>query len=442
MRVVAALLVVVATGCVPEVIPPPPADAGAPADLRCLRLPETIDFGEVEPTGGSATFFLFNDTPSLKRVSLEPLEPPFFASHVGPFNVNIGASAGVVFAFRPDDPRLHLGEALFTGGEGCPTQVIALRGLGTGALTVDEKLVEFGKVPLRERRSRTITLRNTRRVALDVELMVTSPGVHPVDPVRVPALGTAQVTLVAEPTEISLLDGSVILRSRDEQQRVHDVITIGVTGRGGAPKLRLSPATLSFGHAPPGMTLRRTLQVINDGDIEAHLGPLLLTLEPGDPGELQVLVPMPTDELFPQEKFELELVLTPRTPLGARAWTLQVLSDDEAGPAVLAVTANVEAIAPCTERLVPNPTSIRVPNVAFPFSAPISFSNSTDADCLIDGLELDPPGWSLLGEARQLLVPARGSAAVDFVAPSSGAGVLRFQTWGWPVDTMPISLGF
>jgi hypothetical protein len=353
--------------------------------------------------------------------------------------VNAGTSVGVAFAFRPTDAKLQLGQALFVGGEGCDTQFIELRGLGPGSLIADEATLDFGRVPLHESRTRTVTLHNTRRVPLDVEVVVTSPAVHAAPLMHVPALGLAQLELVASPTQVSVLDGSVLLRAQDAAGVTRDSLAIGILGRGGSPTLRLLSNTVSFGYVPFGRTVQRNVTVVNDGPIDAELGPLLVLTDPAAPQELSVAV-LGDGTLAPGAAVDVAVRLTPSMPAGARAWTVLITGEDEAQTRRVDVTANAAAISPCAQTLSSNPASVHVPNAAFPFTVTFSFDNPTDGACLVENLQLNPTWWTLDG-GPQLLVPAHGSRSVTLTASGPASGFLFHSTWGWAVEAVPITLG-
>lgn len=245
MRALRFILALVAAGC-------SAGPTGPPGERPCLAAGPPVDFGEVDSFSASfpapqprfENVWLTNNT-SAQLVLTTLITPPFFTAH--PLAAEIiqpGQTQSHAIGFLPRGAQLHLGEYELKDPGGCSAKV-ALRGLGRGSLEVAPRILDFGFVPVGERKTIELLFTNSRRVPMAVEELVFS-STNPNAPVTfeperliVPASGSASVLLSAAASGATFFSGT--FSGSTDVGRFH----VAVRGFGGDPPVAALAETLN-----------------------------------------------------------------------------------------------------------------------------------------------------------------------------------------------------
>jgi hypothetical protein len=256
-----------------------------------------VDFGRV-PVGAAVT-----RTVTLQnrgRSGLRLVAPEVTGDAVaaaGPFRwtspdeLGPGQTVTVEVGFAPGQVRPFLATVVVRSpdaAEAAREVTLSLTGEGIeNACAVDEGL-DFGEVALGEERERALVLDNPRDEPLTVTLSEVAAPFRQVAPggrrVTVPARGTTSVRYAFRPSVAasSLTTVLVTLGSTCPEAAVR------LRGAGIAEGLRLVPDPVDFGFAPPGLTSRRPLSVVNATARELSVALTFSSAEFSGPGQVTV----------------------------------------------------------------------------------------------------------------------------------------------------------
>lgn len=407
-------------------------DAGRASDAgTCLALPDVIDFGETPvDVGVERTVLLTNSSPTESAELTTQISGAPFATSLPPRQfLGPRQSMLVVVRFNAPDGRLHLGTLTFTGGVGCPTQNIELRGLGAGSLKSETPFLDFGFAPLGVEHTRIIRLINTRRS--EVRLTVTVPPPFRVSgPLVVPALGALEVPVSVTPLAGDVLAGRIFIIGSHATVNgtpiIGDSLDLEVRGHAGQPRIVVERTSVVLDHIPVNGVLSRTIGIRNDGDSETSLS---VVFEDGDGGSpVQGIAPAAT---FLAAHSRGEVMLELRAPFAGSLSALVSVHDaqTDAGATIIDVSGTGEIRTGCPQQLEVFPQSVMV-SPPYPATVTFTFSNPTSTVCLVDDVRGSLPGWSLAsGERDQILVPAHGTAMRTLIIDGPGNGALLWTTF-------------
>jgi hypothetical protein len=235
----------------------------------CITFPSELEFPETEVgVTERRRVIARNETGELVRgVSVEPVAAPF-QLELPLRSALIGEALELTATFTPIDGKAHVARTQLVGGEGCAPQVLELRGLGAGAVTLAPQLA-FGPVAVGTRATRSWVATNSRRRAvlltlqdLDRNLTFEVPS-----EVAIPATSTATITLrfsplVPGPAETRL----VVTSSAGDQAEVE------VTAMGGIPSAELLTPRIDIDVLSSTEGTLREVRVANTGDGDLELG--------------------------------------------------------------------------------------------------------------------------------------------------------------------------
>ncbi|MBL8913544.1 MAG: choice-of-anchor D domain-containing protein, partial [Archangium sp.] len=359
-RALASLLVTLAafSGCIdPSTFSPAP-DAG-PGVVRapdCLRMPEQIDFGEVNQTGrGDRQFFLSNNTLKSITVEIGALDDPFFSSVEGLVTIESGERVPLRISFLPPDGRLHVTSFDFLGGAGCTRQTVEVRGLGAGEILAPS-FVDFGSLPVNQPVSRRVTISNTRRSEVNGSVSLTGAGFTGPATFSIPPLGAVELEITATALSHSQFNGTLQLASNRG-----DNLFIGLAASGGVPELQLDHPSLRINTLPAPSEngrfplFQRTITLHNVGDGELRIPGFSIRANPGS--EVDELSVVFLNHIVPAEMTSTLLVhFRPRPTLGPRSWSIRFSTNQPNLPTVeIPITAEVVEQVGCGGAMITNP---------------------------------------------------------------------------------------
>jgi outer membrane protein OmpA-like peptidoglycan-associated protein len=231
-------------------------------------------------TNGGATAFNLN--------AITVSNPAFVLSGVPPlpFTLAGGASREVTVAFAPVAAIAYSELLTFTTNDGvCPTNTATLNGQGL-SVSVNPGSHDFGDVRVGQLGTpRTITLTNNGTSSIQVNLPVLTGGpdftltyVSPVAGAYPFTLGAgASVTVSANfaPQSIGAKTGAVTFTTNIPGAAP---IAVGLSGRGTAPGIAVSPMAIDFGAVDiDAGVATRTVTVTNDGTFALQLDTIALS---------------------------------------------------------------------------------------------------------------------------------------------------------------------
>lgn len=437
--------------------------AGPPDAGPCLIVdPPLLDFGEVDsfsaafpaPAPKFANVRLTNNT-SAQLVLSTLITPPFFSAH--PLSAELiqpGKTESHAIGFLPRGAQLHFGEYELKDPGGCSANV-SLRGLGRGSLEVSPRILDFGFVPVGERKTIELLFANSRRVPMAIEELrfSSSSGNAPVtfEPARlvVPASGSASVLLSAATSEVTFFSGT--FSGSTDVGSFH----LNVRGFGGNPPVAELADTL---HVPSawfyaGCQYRSATGLLRRCPFTDAVLPLGNTGLPLSRVQLALISPVPLavfradggaadDEVEllnlppgipPGQTADLRLRITPSSP-GPKTYHLTFFTNEPTGSehTVTLTTTGVDAPS-CSISVDTGPrfTFTRTPTGVL--SGTIVFSNVGTTPCLLGDLSVSgAPGFAvviLAGLVEQVEIPPGMSHAVTLegLGSSPDAGSPSFE---------------
>lgn len=284
------------------------------------------DFGSVSVgTTGTASMTVT----ALRPVTVNGVSTssPFGATATGlPKTLATGETLTVPVSFTPTTPGAQSGALTFATSSG--PLAFDLHGLGTqNGLAASPSSIAFGNVPTGGIVTSSVNVTNTGTSTTTIT-GVTAPAA-PFTATSLPPAGTtlaagASLSLPIRfaPTSTGDKNAQLVVTSSTGS------VTVPLTGTGvtGAPKLTITPTDLDFGSIPVGMTVTKTFDINNTGN-------LLLTLSKAAPPAAPFIVANPVSEgqqLSPDDTIRQSVTFTPTTA-GQFSGTYQITGNDGTG---------------------------------------------------------------------------------------------------------------
>lgn len=453
----------------------------AVAEARDCYVPALLDFGEA-PIGQAVQIPL-----SLSNVTSAPAQatlgaiaganPGFFSLEPPGPTIDVGAGqlTSVLVRFAPQTEDAVEAQVTVRRRASCPEATVRVIGRGSmQSLAWLPSDVNFGRVPLQETATRTVTFSNRSGAAL--ALAVSTDGADfstPAPTAVLPARGTVSVEVACTPTSLNALMGTLRV-----DVGTSPVLPVRVPMRcsGGGPRLRPSPSPLAFGQVPvlldqPGgrplplarqtlITRRLRLENVgtpppapNDTTFNLFLGrdgqPPVMSLSPlgnTQPGEFDVALgrydaAAGVPAVAGRNGVDVEVMLRPAA-VGLREAMLTVYSNDAVQPVQqIRLTANGVVTQPCSVGVAPSSVLFGDVPPDSNESQTLNLTNQTTTSCLVSGLEIasgSHPGFSLaphvqpaltLGPGQVMPIPVRFNSS-GLPTGSVAIGFLRFSTPG------------
>lgn len=397
----------------------------------------TLDFGEVELNRPSHAELRITNEDAFSAVIPHTAPATPFAVDAAPFVIKPGTTTTIDFSFTPTDALLHVADVTLTQAH-CAPQVVHLTGLGAGGLQAAE--LRFGFVPIGQPTTRTLTVRNSRRLAREVTL--TTPSKFELSPatLQLPALGEGTVEVTVNPVGPGTLESLVVVRATEPPL---DVTVVRVSAFPGEPGFELDPPLLELGLVPvetsttpfPPTRLRRTLTVRNTGTAALDFAPELRT---AGPVPLRFATSFPRAlSLFPGELGQLEFDASGAKPgPGDHQWPVFLTTNFDPNFQLVA-RATVLPESVCRVALeVPPMVELDPP----PSVARVKFTNLGDQDCVVDALTVTGPGMALVGEQTQRLVPKHSALTVEVTIDQVANGLLTATVLSDPQPSVAVPL--
>jgi hypothetical protein len=285
------------------------------------------DFGSVA-VGSTATTSVTVTALRAVTVTGVSTSAPFAASAGGlPKALATGDTLTVPVSFTPTTPTSQSGALTFATSSG--PLAFDLHGLGTkDGLAAAPSSIAFGDVPTGGVVTSSVNVTNTGTTTTTIT-GVAAPAA-PFTATSLPAAGTTlaagasvSVPIRFAPTTTGARSAELVLSSSTGN------VTVPLTGNGvaGAPKLTITPTDVDFGSVPVGMTVTKTFDITNTGN-------LLLTLNKAAPPAPPFLVADPVAEgqqLAPDDTIRQAVTFAPTT-VGRYTGTYQITGNDGAGP--------------------------------------------------------------------------------------------------------------
>ncbi|MFO0597437.1 MAG: hypothetical protein U0228_19160 [Myxococcaceae bacterium] len=398
----------------------------------CPATTATLDFGEVAPPLAlTQRVRIGNQRGVVLSVKVDPVALPFSAQNPSDFQLPPDTERDLTFVFAPTDARAYTGSARVTfGNSGCAPLVVSLSGQGKGGLQFPPVL-DFGPVPLHQSTTRAIPFTNAGRAPITFVPRSTVPGfVVPPGAITIAPQASVMLEVSVAPDTPGKLEGSLAL----EGDGIGGSVSLRCAR--GLPKLE-ALAPISIAHLPAAtqgpIMLVRDVVLRNTGEGELTLSSATVTPGPGSaPTELRVAELPATVPAGGQGVMRLQL--TGSTQPGPRSFTVTVLTDEPGRERVdVAVSAQVEEIAPCFQKLEVTGSSIAV-GPPYPRDVVVPVHNSNPGRCLLDDLRLrsNQFGWTLTPPGDQLFVEAGQTVTLTIGITAPGVDVLQFATAASP----------
>ncbi|MFT3707568.1 MAG: hypothetical protein QM817_07845 [Archangium sp.] len=409
----------------------PPVIVPPPRTVDCLRLPETLDFGEVERGDSRELSFVLNNN-TLKTIAIEvgAVDAPFTINLVGNQPVDPGRPVTLRFLFEPPDGRTHVATVNFRGGLGCTPQVLSLSGRGAGEV-VGPSFVDLGPLPVGLRSSKSVSLSNSRRETVQLTLMLSQGQFDAPTSLTIPALGAANLEIGATITSLGPIGGSIEITSDHG-----DHLFMSLSASGGLPDLRSDRSSIRIDRLPMSNDattfplFQRSVTLSNRGEGTLRLSSATLQANAGSAID-EVKLVLFNNFLAPDAATTLLVQLQPHRTPGPRSWTILLASDQPDLPVLeIPITAEVVLLPNCAGTVFSSPVALDVMASALPMLSTVTIHNPASQDCLIDDIRFVPPVWSLAPPIEQLLVPARGDASLQIDLDRAGAATLIFNPVG------------
>jgi hypothetical protein len=444
------LIALVSSSCA-EMIDPPNDDAGPGSQMMvpqprapdCLRLPEMLDFGEVERGRRADLSFVLNNN-TLKAIAIDvgAVDAPFSTNVTGPQSVPSGRPLQLMFTFQPPDGRLHVTTMTFSGGAGCAPQQLSLIGIGAGEVLAPS-FFDLGPVPVGVRVAKRMTITNSRREAVNLAIINNDGSTFTLDrtSLTIPALGAADVEVSLTAPTVGSFNGSLQISS-DHSDRLF----VGLAASGGVPDLRSDRPAVRIERLPMSNDpvafplLQRNLSLTNFGDGAARIDNVSVRAASGSAVD-EVHVVLFNNFLMPGGSTSLLVQLQPRRVTGPRTWVLQIATNQPNLPVLeIPITAEVVSVPDCTGAVFASPVSLTVPAMMLPTTGSITLHNPSASLCLLDDLRFTPALWQLTPAIDQVLLPANGEVVVEFALDQVGASTLIFNPVGADLgySTVPV----
>lgn len=290
----------------------------ATAVARDCFVPSLVDFGAV-PLNHAVIkrITLRNGSPlatSATVGAIDNAESVFSLEGTSPFEVPATGSVDVPIRFSPLDTRAYEATMAMKRGALCPEGTVTIRGSGDDtALAWSPQRIDYGRVPLNDSSTRTVTL--TNRSSVDLPLTTSLPSVEffveSGAPPVLPANGSATVSVTCRPTTLGARTAVLTI---DIGTTPLTPARIGLDCVGGGPRIRADPNPFQFGAVPyntSGTALtRRRLIVQNVGTAPPSAGDTSNNLFLGRNGSLPWFAVVPTNNTTRASEFSVGLIST------------------------------------------------------------------------------------------------------------------------------------
>jgi len=430
-------------------------DLTARADARDCYVPAVLDFGDA-PIGQAVQLplVLSNATATPTKANLSDVSgpnPAFFT--VDPPGPEVELPAGTPFAaqvrFAPTSELEAQAQLNVRRRASCPEGVTRLIGRGSmQALSWAPAEVRFGRVPLAETATRSVTFSN--RSGAELPLSLAADGADfstPTSALVLPARSTVTVAVSCRPSTLNALAGTLRV---DVGTAPVLPLRVPLSCTGGGPRLRPTPSPLAFGNVPlltdqgtsrplPASSqtvIVRRLRLENVGTPPASLGDPTYNLVLGREGQAPLLSLSPLGTTGPTEfkvavtrydpsvgvpavagknAIDLEVMLQPAAA-GFREAMLSIYSNDAVQPVhEVRLTAHATAASRCTISATPTAVAFGdVPPNSLE-SQTVTITNTGTTPCTIAGLEIasgSHPGFSLGPQAQSSFIVGPGASVV------------------------------
>ncbi|MCA2979509.1 MAG: choice-of-anchor D domain-containing protein [Myxococcaceae bacterium] len=446
----------------------------ATAEARDCFVPPVLDFGEV-PVSLAVELPLTLDNATGERATATRSDvtgrDPAFFSVDQPVTLELEPNAQVSarVRFAPAAELTYEAELRVRRRASCAAGTVRLVGRGSStSLTWSPAMLDFGRIPVGEAVTRSVTVVNRSGVDLPVTLGVTGEGLSTQQPsARVTARSSLTIDVQCRPPRLGLLSGTLALELGTSPALPARVPLRCV---GGGPRLRVSPSPLAFGLVPfftstpnqptptqPSVSRRLRIENVgspqmNPADTSSNLvlgrnGQLpLLSLTPrGATGaaEFSVAVVRPPTGGIPatlgRNFIDLDVSIMP-SGVGPREATLTIYSNDALEPVkTVPLVATGIASERCT--VVASVSALAFGDVPPDGTVTRTFTltNTSTAPCTVSGLDLAPgsaQGFVYAGPAANVIGPGQQltlSVSFDAKGLETGAtaeGLFRFTAAG------------
>lgn len=445
----------------------------ATAVARDCYVPTLVDFGAV-PLNHAVIkrVTLTNGAPLPSSATVGAItggDAVFSLEGSASFEIPAEGSADLPLRFSPLDTRAY--EATFTlkRGELCPEGTVTLRGSGDDtALAWSPQRINFGRVPLNDSSTRTVTLTNRSNVDLPLSTTLAPQNflVEMNAPAVLPANGSATVSVSCRPSTLGPMTDVLTI---DIGTTPVTPARIGLDCIGGGPRIVAAPTPFQFGGVPYNSTgtalTRRRLIVQNVGTAPPAPGDTSHNLFLGRDGSLPWFAVVPTNNATRASEFsvglistydaakgvpaiagqnllEFEVTLAP-TNANERRADLLIYSNDSKEPVLrIAMTASPRQPENCTVTVAPEGANFGAAPRGASLTRTLLVKNESTVSgnqCLISGIEM-APGSNLAFRVTEpssaaLLIPAgrQQPIIVTALVPADAAvgsylrGTLRFN---------------
>ncbi len=451
----------------------------AEAIARDCYVPARIDFGE-SPIGQTVwmPLSLSNTGPTAAQATLGMVggpNPAFFTLDPPGPTVDVAPQtpSEVQVRFTPATDAQVEARLTVRRRASCPEATTTLVGRGSmQSISWLPTEINFGRVPLRDTATRTVTL--TNRSGATIPLTLTAEGTDFLVPTATATLAartTTQVQISCSPSSLTSLTGTFRI---DVGTNPTLPIRVGLRCSGGGPRLRVTPSPLAFGTVPFEVDAqnrpvpparqpetRRRLRLENVGTPPSPPGdpsfnlllgrdgnPPLMSLTPlgaTTASEVQVgLVQYPdggVPALAGRNTIDAEVRIRPESA-GLKDALLTIYSTDAVQPVqTVRITANAVSARACSVAHLPAALSFGDVPPDHTSKLTLTLTNSSDDSCLVSGLEIAPgshagfvmssttPSSTMLGPRQSLPIQVEFNSN-GLLVGTTASGFLRYSRPG------------
>jgi hypothetical protein len=405
-------------------------------------VPASHDHGaqKVGTVGPAFTTTLTNDGATPLRVSPVSSSSGEFAASttcVGPGGIAPGASCTVSVTFRPTVKGLRSGIVTVESNAVGTPHSISVSGTATApVIALDPAAIDFGDVRTHTTEVRTITVTNVGDAgSAGLAVAVQGAGISAVNGCAgLLAVGASCAIEVSfAPSARGALSGAKLTVTGDGYNLP---VEATLDGRGVAPVIQVSTASMAFGAVKVGASADEPLTISNVGEL-----PLLLSsiTTAGDFSEASACGP----SVGPGASCELTVTFSP-TDGGSRTGQLVVVHDADGSPTAISLAGMGQDFS-----IAAYPSSLTVPSGAVAqmsalvqleggWGDPVSVSCSgmpAPGRCVLAPTSVVPGGNGLVTvelHTSPATLAAAAAAAADASGPLALAGLLLFPgAWIW-----------
>ncbi len=403
-------------------------------------VPQALDFGRVAIDSVQLQQLTVRN-PSLAPVdvtlALEGEDAAAFSSSEAgkPLTVGPGQERALTLAFRPAQLGLALGAARLSVCPSCPPVVAELSGTGISQqVTVTPLSVDFGRVALGAMAQEKVTLSNDGNEPLRIDrLRLTEPSYTlvqpPVTPLTLAPGERLELTLAFKPLVTGPAPRGLLELGVTAQNVAPTGYKLPVRGEGGSTCVQLNPRSLDFGLVPEGMSVTRSVDVINRCFQSIQLTDFGVSTSAG--GFLSLGQAGAMRELAAGEISPVKITFTPKAGSAKTAGVLAFKATEGKtlhSQAVPVVGAS-RAMAPCRFSVTPAAVDFGQLPVGAEVTLGISVRNDGTDQCLVSGFQLAAGSdavFSTTGATSALIDPGQKAvllAKVRALVPGTYAGL-------------------